>query len=63
MDDPIRNKLIASRDFLQAGGKSVLVIPSEELGRLPQASYGLSLGSGEVLIFNHWISSDTRLIQ
>lgn len=52
--DPIQQKLIASRDFLLAGGKSVLIIPSEELARLPQASYGVFLGSGEVLIIKNW---------
>lgn len=63
VNDPIRHKLIASRDFLLAGGKSVLIIPSEELARLPEASYGVFLGSGEVLIIHHWIASDNRLIQ
>ncbi len=53
MDVPIRRKLIASRDFLQAGGKSVLIIPPEELSRLPEASYGVYLTSGEGLVLNN----------
>jgi carbamate kinase len=43
MEDTMRHKLIASRDFLQNGGRSVLIIPPEQLGMVPEKCSGIRL--------------------
>ena len=43
MEDNMRHKLIASRNFLQDGGRSVLIIPPDQLGMVPEKCSGIRL--------------------
>jgi len=43
MEDTMRHKLIASRNFLQEGGRSVLLIPPDQLGMVPDKCSGIKL--------------------
>ena len=43
MEDTMLHKLIASRNFLQDGGRSVLIIPPDQLNRVPEKCSGIRL--------------------
>jgi carbamate kinase len=46
MEDTMRHKLIASKQFLQQGGnKTVLILPPDQLGADPSSCCGVQLGS------------------
>ena len=46
MEDRMRHKLIASKQFLQIGGnKTVLILPPDQLGSDPSSCCGVQLGS------------------
>lgn len=43
MEDTMRHKLIASRNFLKNGGRSVLIIPPDQLSKVPEECSGIRL--------------------
>jgi carbamate kinase len=45
MEDTMRHKLIASRNFLQDRGKSVLIVPPDQLGMVPDRCGGIHLSA------------------
>ncbi len=49
VDDTIRTKLVASRKFLQEGGKSVLLVSPEQLRAKPNLGWGVRLVADEVV--------------
>jgi carbamate kinase len=51
LDDPLRHKLVAGRTFLRSGGKLVMIVPPNELGKLPRVDYGIYLDNGGDSIF------------
>jgi carbamate kinase len=46
MEDTMRHKLIASRNFLQNNGRSVLIVPPDRLGMVPDKCSGIRLSAG-----------------
>jgi carbamate kinase len=49
LEESTRAKLIASRDFLESGGQSVLMVSPEQLGARPQLGWGVRLLADEVV--------------
>ncbi|HUV26832.1 MAG TPA: hypothetical protein VMW34_05635 [Anaerolineales bacterium] len=45
MEDTMRHKLIASRNFLQNSGGSVLIVPPDQLGMVPDHCAGIQLSA------------------
>lgn len=62
-DARIRHKLIASRDFLQGGGKSVLFVAPEELDRVTKTTPDEFITSGQVIILSNRNNGQTQYKQ
>jgi carbamate kinase len=45
MEDTMRHKLIASRNFLRNNGRSVLIVPPDQLGMVPDLSKGIYISA------------------
>ena len=50
LDESTRAKLVASQEFLQRGGQSVLIVSPEQLGAKPHFGWGVRLLADEVVL-------------